>query len=73
MGQSPRTGAHLSLSLCVSLAHTLSPLCSCSRDVSLDLLSAPQISTMVNRLEQWCKDVTSMETLVESKAHDILT
>ena len=27
----------------------------------------------MNRLQTWCKDIESMETLVETKAHDILT
>ena len=27
----------------------------------------------MNRLEAWCKDIESAETLVETKAHDILT
>jgi len=28
---------------------------------------------MMTRLESWCKDIESMETLVETKAQDILT
>lgn len=27
----------------------------------------------MTRLETWCKDIESVETLVETKAHDILT
>ena len=32
-----------------------------------------QLSTMINRLDVWWKDIKSMENLVETKAHDILT
>ena len=32
-----------------------------------------QLSTMMNRLDVWWKDIKSMENLVETKAHDILT
>jgi hypothetical protein len=28
---------------------------------------------MMTRLENWCKDIESVETLVETKAADILT
>ncbi|XP_013414012.1 26S proteasome non-ATPase regulatory subunit 13 [Lingula anatina] len=37
------------------------------------VLDVDQISTMKTKLDQWCQDVTSMEVLVENKAHDILT
>ena len=37
------------------------------------VLDKKQMSTMMNRLQTWCKDIESMETLVETKAHDILT
>nr|CAG4648649.1 EOG090X05V9 [Polyphemus pediculus] len=37
------------------------------------VLDKKQLSSMMNRLENWCKDIESMETLVETKAHDILT
>lgn len=37
------------------------------------VLDKKQIASMNMRLEQWCKDVQSMEILLESKAHDILT
>lgn len=32
-----------------------------------------QLSSMMSRLENWCKDIESMESLVETKAQDILT
>jgi len=32
-----------------------------------------QISSMVQRLDCWCKDVNSMELLLETKAHEFLT
>lgn len=37
------------------------------------VLDISQITTMQNRLTQWCQDVKTMEMLVENKAHDILT
>jgi len=37
------------------------------------VLDKKQLSTMMNRLDVWWKDIKSMETLVETKAHDILT
>nr|CAG4650144.1 EOG090X05V9 [Sida crystallina] len=37
------------------------------------VLDKKQLSTMMDRLACWCKDIESMETLVETKAHDILT
>jgi hypothetical protein len=42
------------------------------KDVILicDLL---QISSMVQRLDCWCKDVNSMELLLETRAHEFLT
>ena len=39
----------------------------------LILLFLSQLSSIMNRLEAWCKDIESVETLVETKAHDILT
>lgn len=36
-------------------------------------LSLTQLSTMMLRLENWSKDISKMESLVETKAHDILT
>ena len=32
-----------------------------------------QLSSMMTRLDNWCKDIESVETLVETKANDILT
>ena len=32
-----------------------------------------QLSSMIERLDVWCRDVQSMEMLLENKAHDILT
>jgi len=37
------------------------------------VLDKKQLSSIMNRLEAWCKDIESAETLVETKAHDILT
>nr|CAG4634779.1 EOG090X05V9 [Alona affinis] len=37
------------------------------------VLDKKQLSSMMTRLENWCKDIESMETLVETKAQDILT
>lgn len=37
------------------------------------VLDRKQISDMMKRLDLWCKDVQSMEMLLESKASDILT
>uniref|UniRef100_A0A1B6M1C9 26S proteasome non-ATPase regulatory subunit 13 n=1 Tax=Graphocephala atropunctata TaxID=36148 RepID=A0A1B6M1C9_9HEMI len=37
------------------------------------VLDATQLSSMVNRLNFWCKDVKSMEMLLEDKGHDFLT
>ncbi|XP_063231619.1 26S proteasome non-ATPase regulatory subunit 13 [Bacillus rossius redtenbacheri] len=37
------------------------------------VLDKQQISSMVQRLETWCKDVNGMSGLLESKAQDILT
>jgi len=37
------------------------------------VLDRQQISVMQERLDQWCKDVQSMEMLLEVKAQDILT
>uniref|UniRef100_A0A1B6I5W3 26S proteasome non-ATPase regulatory subunit 13 n=1 Tax=Homalodisca liturata TaxID=320908 RepID=A0A1B6I5W3_9HEMI len=37
------------------------------------VLDASQLSSMVNRLNFWCKDVKSMEMLLEDKGHDFLT
>lgn len=37
------------------------------------VLDRTQISGMVEQLEQWCMDVNSMETLLESRASEILT
>nr|CAG4647892.1 EOG090X05V9 [Moina brachiata]SVE93002.1 EOG090X05V9 [Moina brachiata] len=37
------------------------------------VLDKKQLSTMMTRLEHWCKDIESVETLVETKANDILT
>uniref|UniRef100_T1JHP1 26S proteasome non-ATPase regulatory subunit 13 n=1 Tax=Strigamia maritima TaxID=126957 RepID=T1JHP1_STRMM len=37
------------------------------------VLDRQQIATMQQRLDQWCKDVQSMELLLEDKAQDILT
>lgn len=36
------------------------------------VLDKTQIASMQERLEHWCRDVQSMEVLLESKAHDIL-
>ncbi|KAL1139629.1 hypothetical protein AAG570_006607 [Ranatra chinensis] len=37
------------------------------------VLNKKQISSMVERLNVWCKDVQSMEHLLEDKGHDFLT
>lgn len=37
------------------------------------VLNSQQITSLVQRLEGWCKDVGSMEDLLESKAHEFLT
>lgn len=37
------------------------------------VLDKTQLSSMMTRLENWCKDIESVETLVETKANDILT
>lgn len=37
------------------------------------VLDRTQISGMVQRLEGWCKDVNSMESLLETRATEILT
>lgn len=37
------------------------------------VLAKEQIANMKQRLDQWCRDVQSMEILLETKAHDILT
>ncbi|KAJ8874120.1 hypothetical protein PR048_024961 [Dryococelus australis] len=37
------------------------------------VLDKQQISSMVQRLDSWCKDVNGMSGLLESKANDILT
>lgn len=37
------------------------------------VLDRGQIAGMVQRLEGWCKDVNSMETLLENRASEILT
>lgn len=37
------------------------------------VLDRNQIANMVQRLDLWCKDVNSMEHLLETRAHDILT
>ncbi|PNF30056.1 26S proteasome non-ATPase regulatory subunit 13 [Cryptotermes secundus] len=37
------------------------------------VLDKQQISSMVQRLDCWCKDVNSMELLLETKAHEFLT
>ncbi|KAG8225801.1 hypothetical protein J437_LFUL005608 [Ladona fulva] len=37
------------------------------------VLDKTQISSMIQRLDVWCKDVKSMEILLETKAHDFLT
>merc|ERR1711911_192595 len=37
------------------------------------VLDKKQLSSIMTRLETWCKDIESVETLVETKAHDILT
>lgn len=37
------------------------------------VLDRSQIAGMVQRLEGWCKDVSSMERLLESRASEILT
>lgn len=37
------------------------------------VLNKDQISSMVQRLDIWCKDVNSMELLLETKAHEFLT
>ncbi|GLH15131.1 26S proteasome non-ATPase regulatory subunit 13 [Gryllus bimaculatus] len=37
------------------------------------VLDKQQISSMVQRLDTWCKDVNSMELLLETKAHEFLT
>lgn len=37
------------------------------------VLDRTQITGMVQRLDGWCKDVSSMERLLESRASEILT
>lgn len=37
------------------------------------VLDRGQIAGMVQRLEGWCKDVNSMESLLENRASEILT
>ncbi|CAB0039456.1 unnamed protein product [Trichogramma brassicae] len=37
------------------------------------VLDRSQISGMIQRLDVWCKDVKSMETLLENRANEILT
>lgn len=37
------------------------------------VLDKKQLSSIMTRLETWCKDIESVETLVKTKAHDILT
>ncbi|XP_043219593.1 26S proteasome non-ATPase regulatory subunit 13-like isoform X2 [Amphibalanus amphitrite] len=37
------------------------------------VLDKNQLSSMIERLDVWCRDVQSMEMLLENKAHDILT
>nr|CAH0100822.1 unnamed protein product [Daphnia galeata] len=37
------------------------------------VLDKKQLSSMMTRLENWCKDIESVENLVETKATDILT
>ncbi|XP_037087108.1 26S proteasome non-ATPase regulatory subunit 13-like [Pollicipes pollicipes] len=37
------------------------------------VLDKNQLSSMIQRLDVWCRDVQSMEMLLENKAHDILT
>uniref|UniRef100_A0A0A9XLW8 26S proteasome non-ATPase regulatory subunit 13 n=1 Tax=Lygus hesperus TaxID=30085 RepID=A0A0A9XLW8_LYGHE len=37
------------------------------------VLDKQQISSMVERLNTWCKEVQGMETLLEDKGHDFLT
>ncbi|KAF6198150.1 hypothetical protein GE061_007897, partial [Apolygus lucorum] len=37
------------------------------------VLDKEQISSMVERLNVWCKEVQGMETLLEDKGHDFLT
>nr|CAG4643198.1 EOG090X05V9 [Ilyocryptus agilis] len=37
------------------------------------VLDKKQLSSMMTRLETWCKDIESVENLLETKAHDILT
>lgn len=37
------------------------------------VLDRNQITGMVQRLDGWCKDVNSMESLLESRASEILT
>jgi len=41
--------------------------------VQLRVLDKQQISPMVQRLDCWCKDVNSMDLLLETKAHEFLT
>jgi len=36
------------------------------------VLSKQQIATMRSRLDHWCRDVHTMEKLLEQKAHDII-
>uniref|UniRef100_A0A1B6C6Y1 26S proteasome non-ATPase regulatory subunit 13 n=1 Tax=Clastoptera arizonana TaxID=38151 RepID=A0A1B6C6Y1_9HEMI len=37
------------------------------------VLDTNQVSTMVQRLNVWCKDVKNMEVLLENKGHDFIT
>ncbi|XP_046979336.1 26S proteasome non-ATPase regulatory subunit 13 [Schistocerca americana] len=37
------------------------------------VLDKQQISSMVQRLDVWCNDVSAMETLLETRAHEFLT
>nr|CAG4640850.1 EOG090X05V9 [Eulimnadia texana] len=37
------------------------------------VLDKAQLASMIQRLDLWCKDIESMESLVETKAQDILT
>lgn len=37
------------------------------------VLDRTQIGSMVQQLDRWCKDVNTMENLLESRATEILT
>lgn len=50
-----------------NLKDAVAPVC------LLHICDLLQISSMVQRLDCWCKDVNSMELLLETKAHEFLT